>query len=574
MNVTSARIDLKIACGRAERLLERYAEPLTALHGDGLAGAPARAGLAAGRRQLRPRLDLRLLARRGRRPGADPVRGSGADRSGRAVADARRDRAAGPDRQLGRDQPLARRARGPRRVRRRRPAGMGVGRAALRRPPHPDPGSGRADPVVADLKLHGSEIPELFRRRRHGRELFGRQINSIDIEPDHPDGTPLVRVFADDIADPPELDVEELLGAGRGGRPGPAGRGVAAHRPRRERRRILARVADARARLGDDRGRRRGGAGRAGPEPVANAVVAGERRLDNGLVAVEVARRRHVPPGGRRRRRSTASGGSSTAATWGQLQLRSAEPRRRSSSGPRRSRSRRDRPARSAAGSTSGAASTGRSGSTPRERVRTRGHGPDRRHHDARAPGRRAVRPGRGQLREPVARPPGPLPRAARRARRRGSAAEGQYAVVERGLEVEGGHGEVPLADLPGAWLRPDRGRQRRCSTTSSSTRSSTAASWRSRCFARSAGSAATPTRTARTRPVRRCRCPAAQLIGERSMRFALMPHAGSWVDGRCRRDGRAVPARRARRPRDRPGGADAAPRRGAATAQGQGPTA
>jgi alpha-mannosidase len=33
IGVTSARIDLKAACGRAERLLERYAEPLQALHG-------------------------------------------------------------------------------------------------------------------------------------------------------------------------------------------------------------------------------------------------------------------------------------------------------------------------------------------------------------------------------------------------------------------------------------------------------------------------------------------------------------------------------------------------------------
>jgi mannosylglycerate hydrolase len=33
MNVTSARIDIKVAAGRAERVLERYAEPLAALHG-------------------------------------------------------------------------------------------------------------------------------------------------------------------------------------------------------------------------------------------------------------------------------------------------------------------------------------------------------------------------------------------------------------------------------------------------------------------------------------------------------------------------------------------------------------
>ena len=33
MNVTSARIDIKVAAGRTERILERYAEPLAALHG-------------------------------------------------------------------------------------------------------------------------------------------------------------------------------------------------------------------------------------------------------------------------------------------------------------------------------------------------------------------------------------------------------------------------------------------------------------------------------------------------------------------------------------------------------------
>src|SRR2546423_4303942 len=33
MNVTSARIDIKVAAGRTERILERYAEPLAAIHG-------------------------------------------------------------------------------------------------------------------------------------------------------------------------------------------------------------------------------------------------------------------------------------------------------------------------------------------------------------------------------------------------------------------------------------------------------------------------------------------------------------------------------------------------------------
>ena len=37
MNVTSARIDIKAAAARAERWLERYAEPLSVLHGGGVA---------------------------------------------------------------------------------------------------------------------------------------------------------------------------------------------------------------------------------------------------------------------------------------------------------------------------------------------------------------------------------------------------------------------------------------------------------------------------------------------------------------------------------------------------------
>ncbi len=61
MNVTSARIDIKVAAGRAERVLERYAEPLPRPSRCRLARAPPRAGLAAGGRQLGPRLDLRLL---------------------------------------------------------------------------------------------------------------------------------------------------------------------------------------------------------------------------------------------------------------------------------------------------------------------------------------------------------------------------------------------------------------------------------------------------------------------------------------------------------------------------------
>ena len=70
MGVASARIDIKQAAGRAETLLERYAEPLSALH-----VAPERwpaPFLALAWRKVventRTRLDLRLQHRSGRRP--------------------------------------------------------------------------------------------------------------------------------------------------------------------------------------------------------------------------------------------------------------------------------------------------------------------------------------------------------------------------------------------------------------------------------------------------------------------------------------------------------------------------
>ena len=62
MGVTSARIDLKVACARAERGLERYAEPLQALYGERWPG----------------RL-LDLAWRRAREPAHDSICGCSAD---------------------------------------------------------------------------------------------------------------------------------------------------------------------------------------------------------------------------------------------------------------------------------------------------------------------------------------------------------------------------------------------------------------------------------------------------------------------------------------------------------------
>jgi mannosylglycerate hydrolase len=110
-----------------------------------------------------------------------------------------------------------------------------------------------------------------------------------------------------------------------------------------------------------------------------------------------------------------------------------------------------------------------------------------------------------------------------------GSSAEGQYAVVDRGLEVEGGHGEVPLATFPArGFVQTDGvsalldhlveyevvdGRELTLTLLRS-------IGWISR--------NANPFREDPAGP--EVPVPAAQLIGERSMQFALMPHAGSWT--------------------------------------------
>ena len=67
----------------------------------------------------------------------------------------------------------------------------------------------RRDPVIARLRLRGDGFPELFRRRRHGRELFGRQLNGARIDPGAE--IPTVTLLVDDVGEPPELDVDELI---------------------------------------------------------------------------------------------------------------------------------------------------------------------------------------------------------------------------------------------------------------------------------------------------------------------------------------------------------------------------
>ncbi len=534
MNVTSARVDVKIAAGGAERLLERYAEPLTALHAT-----------------VWPDRQLELAWRRVVDNSAhDSICGCShddvvaqvltrfaeADQIGRGVLSRTLGEIAGriPTGRWG--------AINPSPVPREDFVEFDVAVPAEREAIElragdrviPTQECGRADPIVADLKLHGREIPELFRRRRHGRELFGRLINSIEIEPDHPDGTPTLRVYADDLPDPHELDVEELLrrvAAAVLDRPDDAWRVTVRAA---ERRRLLARVAMPALGWTEievvDPGDPSGG-GPAAEEAVTDGVVAGARRLDNGLVSVEVDDDGtfRLSGGGAELEgvgRIVDGGDLGDSYNYGPpspdviVETPSAVTVEAGAGGPLRGgltiRRRFDWPA----------------AIDSRQRIRTAAIIPT----DvvtvlelrAGEPFLRVEVTFDNRSRDHRVRFHVPLAGTAS-----GSAAEGQYAVVERGLEVEAGHGEMPLPTFPARgfvhaagvsvlldhiveYEVVDAGRELALTLLRSF-------GWISR--------NSNPYREDPAGP--EVPVPAAQLIGERTMRFALMPHGGTWSAAR-----------------------------------------
>lgn len=210
MGVTSARIDLKAAAARAERILERYAEPLAALHGG-----------------LWPERLLELAWRRMVDNSAhDSICGCSHD----AVVAQVLTRFAEAE-QIGRGIVTA--------VTQRIASGVPVGGWAVVNPSPVDRTDlvvldvvvaagerhafsavgqalttqeiARKDPIVARIRLHGRDVPELLQRRRHGRELFGRQLNGYRIGTDG--ASPTITLLVDKVAEPPELDVDELIDA-------------------------------------------------------------------------------------------------------------------------------------------------------------------------------------------------------------------------------------------------------------------------------------------------------------------------------------------------------------------------
>lgn len=208
MGVTSARVGLKAACGRAERLLERYAEPLQALHG---ADWPESLLELAWKRVIDnsahdsicgcsvDAVHEQMLVRYAE---AEQIASGLAQRAAEAVA---RRVPAGSMAVLN-PSPFAR---------------SGLVELDL---PVPDdweqvalslPGgmlaatqeTGRTQTALLAVEMPGAQLPGVF-RRLHGRELFGRWLNGYHV--DELDGRPRLTFDVGEEPDPPWLDMGRL----------------------------------------------------------------------------------------------------------------------------------------------------------------------------------------------------------------------------------------------------------------------------------------------------------------------------------------------------------------------------
>jgi mannosylglycerate hydrolase len=442
MGVASARMDVKFAAGRAERLLERYAEPLTALHG---ATWPARPLELAWRRVVDNSAHDSICGNSHDHVMAQVLtRYAEAEQLGRGVLQRTLDgvgrRVAAGSWAVVNPSPHAREE---------------VVEIDLAVPPEWEAVElqidgrrlateevGRADPLVADLRLHGSEVAGFIERRRHGRELFQRQLNAVSIDEDAAEA-PTIRLFADDLADPPELDVEALL----------APVVEATRRRPDEPWRLIVRAADRRRLFARVPAPALGWSVvdvAEAPTPAGaapDAVSVTDRGLDNGLVRVD------VDADGTFR----LSGAGSSLEGVGRI-VEGGDFGDSYNYGPPADDVVVETPASVRIGEATGGplrgeiliertydwpvgvlpAGDGRTPNTVRTDVTMR--------LELRAgePWVRVAVAFDNRSRDHRVRFHVPLPHPAV-----GSHAEGQYAVVARGLELEGGHGEVPLPTFP-----------------------------------------------------------------------------------------------------------------------------
>ena len=521
MGVTSARMDLKAAAARAERVLERYAEPLAALHGG-----------------VWPERLLELAWRRMVDNSAhDSICGCSHD----AVVAQVLTRFAEAE-QIGRaivGQVTQRIASGvpvggwaiinPSPVERADVVTLNVAMAG-ERPAFTADGQPlafqevtRNDREVARIRLRGGDVAELLQRRRHGRELFGSQLNGHRIETTG--AVPTITLLVDEVAEPPELDVDELIDAvtaAAGSAPADTWEVLVLAPDRRE---ILVRVP------APALGWAVVSAGGSSPTDAMDGepVVTTARSLANGFVEVEVG------DGGTFR----LHGAGSTLTGVGRI-VDGGDFGDSYNYGPPATDGIIDAPRvlsidNPATGPLLGELVIRRTfdwpvGLEPAGAARTEATV------ETEVTTRLELRAGEPFLRVAVAvdnrsrdhrvRWHIPLPEPAT-----SSAAEGQFAVVERGLSMEGGHGEVPLPTYPAhgfvhaagvsvlldqitEYELVDDGRELALTVL------------------RSFGLISRNANPYREDPAGpEIPVPAAQLIGEARLAFALMPHSHGWSE-------------------------------------------
>jgi Glycosyl hydrolases family 38 N-terminal domain/Alpha mannosidase middle domain len=211
--VTSLRIHLKAAAARAERWLERYAEPLGALHGDAW---PERFLELAWRRVVENSAHDSICG-----CSVDPVveqvlvRYAEAEQIARGLTERLKGKLA---RSVARGSWVA---VNPSPFERRDLVELDLqvpeewAAVSVTVPTGGDPDGplatqevSRNHPVLIDRGMRGDEIAGFLRRRLHGREIFGRMLNAIRIE--GRDEGPRLTLLVDDVAHAEWLDVDAL----------------------------------------------------------------------------------------------------------------------------------------------------------------------------------------------------------------------------------------------------------------------------------------------------------------------------------------------------------------------------
>ncbi len=521
MNVVSARVDLKAAAARAERVLERYAEPLSALHGGTW---PGRLLELAWRRLIDNSAhdsicgcshDAVVAQVIGRYAEAEQIA------SGLVGSVTRRIASSVPEDGWAVVNPSPVDRHDIVELDLAVPAGwssvaLRVGDRIL-----PTQELSREGAVHGVFRVPGSGVGEFMRRRRHGRELLGRFINGTEVDPST--DPPRIVVHLDRVPEPLELDVEELVAELTT---------AAAERPETiwevtlevaKRRRVLARLpapalgyAPANHHEGGDT-----------HESIPNPVEVTDRRMANGLVELVVADDGTV----------RVAGGGTVLEGVGRV-VDGGDAGDSYNYGPPQDDRLVEQPESidirpDAYGPLRGEIVVLRSYAWPRD-LTADGSGRSDRTVATEVTTIFELRADEPFVRVRIEFENGsrdhrvrwhiPLPTQVN-----GSAAEGQFAVVERGLDPEGGHGEVPVPTFPAVGFVSVDG----CSVLLDQVTEYEVVDGRELALTllRSFGLISRNANPYREDPAGpEVSVPAAQLPGQRTFAFAVLPHAGSWT--------------------------------------------